>query len=406
MKPAITRRRFLQTSAVGCLGGWTATSLDPRLAFGAEAQRAGGDVLVLVFLRGGLDGLSVLVPVGDGGDYYDRRGAIAVPASRVMPVDARFGLHPALSSLRDAIAAGQLAFIPASGSPDPSRSHFDQQTVIERGTLVGGTATGWLSRHLLSRSGGGPLDALAVGYTMPAVLAGAPSALAMVNLSQLRAQALVSGDLASGGTTLVRLAGDGPLGAAAASTAAAVRALASLRPSSEDSSRRYPRDEFAQRLRDVAAIVRADVGLDAAVLDLGGWDLHAAMGSVDAGPMHDRLSLLGDSLGAFYADVSGARRPVTTIVISEFGRRVTTNGSGGTDHGRGGLVMVLGEGVLGGVHGQWPGLTADVLDNGDVPVATDFRDILAEVLVRRLANPSLDAVFPGYSPNLLGLTRA
>lgn len=401
----MTRRRFLQASAVSCAGGIAVGSLDPRLAFAAGSPSI-GDVLVVVILRGGLDGLSALVPVAEGGRYYDRRGAIAVPASRVVPVDDRFGLHPAMASLRDALAAGELALVPAAGSPDPSRSHFDQQAVIERGTPALGPGTGWLARHLVSRAGGGLLDAVALDSTMPAVLAGAPSALAMVSLSQLRAEALASGDLASGGATLVRLAGDGPIGAAAVATARAVTALQSLQPSSKDPSSRYPQDEFAQRLRDVAAIIRADVGLDAAVLDVGGWDLHAAMGSPDAGPMRERLSVLGESLGAFHAEVSGTTRAVTTIVISEFGRRVAANGSGGTDHGRGGLIMALGNGIVGGVHGSWPGLAADVLDNGDVPVATDFRDVLAEIVERRLANPSLDTVFPGHSPNFLGITRA
>ena len=403
----LTRRRFLQGTAAACAGGTVLAALQPQLAFAADAGSA-GDTLVLIVLRGGMDGLSALVPVGDGGSYYDRRPSVAVPAAAVVPLNGQFGMHPAMQPLLAAFQQGNLAFVPAAGSPDPSRSHFNQQDMLERGTDSGAIASGWVARHLNSSSNTGALRGVALGTNSPTSLSGADSSMALANLATLVQAAANTGDLASGGAVLSRLSGGDQIGSAADATVSAVRALQGIEISAAATRNgaTYPNSLFAGQLRDVARIAQSGIGLDAAVLSLGGWDLHAGMGSVDQGPMRDRLAMLAGALAAFQADTTGLSRPVTTVVASEFGRRVAQNGSGGTDHGRGGLVLAMGDGIQGGVYGSWPGLSADVLDRGDVPVTTDFRDVVAEIVQQRLGNPALDVVFPGFAPSFLGLTRA
>lgn len=398
--PIVSRRHFLQ----GALACGSVLSLAPRIAL-ASSDTPSGDTLVLVVLRGGLDGLSALVPVADGADYHDRRRGVAVPEGRALPVDGRFGLHPALAPLHDLYLDGIVALVPATGSLDPSRSHFDQQRILERGTreLVSG-APGWLSRHLATRQAR-PLQAVAGGAQLPEVLHGAPSAIAIPSLDQVIGRMRRAGDLTSGGTLLRAVSGEGPLGAAAATSAAAATALFAVPPGT-GAATDYPADHGATALHDVARLLTAGVSIDAAVVDLGGWDLHGRMGDVDQGPMQARLAVLGRALTAFHEETSTLARPVTLVVVSEFGRTVAVNGSGGTDHGRGGLLIALGRHIRGGVHGSWPGLADDVLDDGDVPVTTDFRDPLAEIVSVRLANPDISTVFPGLEPSPLGLAAS
>lgn len=396
--PEVSRRRFVQ----GALACGTALGLAPRLAF-AESDSPTGDTLVLVVLRGGLDGLSALPPLGEEGAYHDPRRGIDVPEKRALPVDGRFGLHPALAPLHELYQDGVVAFVPAVGSSQPSRSHFDQQAMLERGKVGSPHETpGWLGRHLASRAAG-PLQAVAGSPQLPMVLHGARSATAIPSLDQLSQQLEGVGDLDRGGEHLRRLCGNGPIGAAAATSTAAAIALAGL-PAGGDLVGDYPRGQVAG-LRDIARLLHGGVAVDAAVIDVGGWDLHAGMGDVNSGNMQTALTDLGRGLAAFHADVAGLARPVTTVVVSEFGRTVAMNGTGGTDHGRGGLAMAIGEGIDGGVFGPWPGLSPDALDDGALPVATDFRDVLAEIVSVRLGNPDLATVFPGHDPVPVGITR-
>ena len=398
----VSRRRFIQGAAA--LGA--ATAFAPRIAL-ATADEPVGDTLVLVVLRGGLDGLSALVPCGEGAAYYDARGATAVPEGATLPIDARFGLHPALAPVHELYADGLVALVPATGSPDPSRSHFDQQRMLERGVGAAGASVpsipGWLSRHLASRASR-PLQATSSGARLPEVLYGAPSAVAIPSLDGLVRRVQGTGDLETGGAVLRALSGDGPLGAAASTSAATATALLSI-PIATDPADAYPDDPAARSLHDVARLLVAGVGIDAAVVDVGGWDLHAGMGDVAGGPMKERLATLAAALAAFHDETSSLVRPVTVVAVSEFGRTLVANGSGGTDHGRGGLLLALGRGIQGGVHGTWPGLSADALDGGDLQVANDFRDPLGELVRVRLGNPDLAAVFPDHDALPVGVAR-
>jgi uncharacterized protein (DUF1501 family) len=264
-----------------------------------------------------------------------------------------------------------------------------------------------VTRHLEGTAGSG-LRGVAMSFRLPTTLRGAPSTIAMNDIVSTQRNAAGTGDLATGGALLRRMAGTGPVGDLADATIAAVRELATVDvahlPTRNGAA--YANDPFSAQLRDVSRLLQSGIGLDAAVVDLTGWDMHAAMGSAGDGLMHDRLSMLGQALAAFDADTAGLPRPVTTVLMSEFGRRVTQNDAGGTDHGHGGVMMVLGDGVNGGVYGSWPGLADGALEDGDVPVTTDFRSVLGEVVARRLGNPDLATVFPGTSPQFLGLTKS
>jgi uncharacterized protein (DUF1501 family) len=399
----ISRRRFLQgAAAVGA-----STAFAPQIALAATEDPV-GDTLVLVLLRGGMDGLTALVPCGEGAAYYDARRHVAVAEGATLPIDERFGLHPALAPLHELFVDGQLAFVPALGSPHASRSHFDQQRMLEHGTaaLHSGAmgASGWLARHLASRPSH-PLQAIAGLARLPEVLEGTPSAVAIRSLSWLTDRLQRTGDLATGGSVLRALSGDAPLGTAADASAATATTLLSVSMPA-DAYDGYPDEHGARSLHDVARLLAAGVSIDAAVVDFGGWDLHAGMGDARQGPMRTRLAALAASLARFHEETASLSRPVTVVAVSEFGRTLLPNASGGTDHGRGGLLLALGRGVNGGVHGTWPGLTSDVLDGGDLAVANDYRDPLAEVVRVRLGNPDLATVFPDHDPQVLGIVRS
>jgi uncharacterized protein (DUF1501 family) len=227
----------------------------------------------------------------------------------------------------------------------------------------------------------------------------------MDSLRATIAAAQQTGDLATGGALLRRLGGDGPIGSATANTIDAMTALSRLSDARDARSSTYPTSRLGLQLLDVSTLLAAGVGVDAAVIEVGGWDMHTAMGTARAGALHDQLAMLASALAAFDADTAGLSRPVTTVVLSEFGRRVEENDGGGTDHGRGGLVMAVGDGISGGVHGDWPGLAPGVLDNGDVPVVTDYRDVLAELVQTRLGAVDLGTVFPDLAPRFVGVAR-
>lgn len=404
----LSRRRFLQGTAAACLAGAALPSLHPQLAFGAPGDPSRGDVLVLILLRGGMDGLSAIVPAGERG-YYDARKTTAVPAAATVPLDGRFGLHPALAPLADVFKAGDLAVVPACGSFDPSRSHFDQQDVLERGVgRQDPNRTGWLGRHLATR--GAPASAaiqsLAIGTRVPLSLHSAPAPVVIPDIERFAIDRLAAGAAPAMQATLLRLAGDGSLAEGASAAVQTLDLLARTQPGSiaPANGAKYEQQWWSTQLRQVGQLIRAGVGLEAAVLDFGGWDTHTSMGTHTDGQMRELLTRLGMALHSFYVDMLDVRDQITTVVISEFGRRVAQNGGGGTDHGHGGVAMVMGGGIRGGVYGAWPGLGASVLDRGDVPVATDFRAVLAEVVQQRLRNPALGTVFPGYTPAFLGLT--
>lgn len=402
--PTLTRRGFLGTAAA--CGG--ALALSPRLAFAAPGD--GQHTLVVVSLRGGMDGLSAVVPVEAG--YFDRRPTIAVPESELLELDGRFGLHPVLAPLHDRWRAGTMAVVQGAGTPTGSRSHFEETDLIEHGVGRLGTAqtTGWLGRHLSSRPGGSTtgLPGAAMASTLPTSLGGFPSAAAIANVAAFAVNGVAAGDR----DRVHRALGDLALGGSdlvadqAAATLATIALLRDTNPAAIEPSNgaTYPEHHWARQLRQVAQLVRADVGLEVATVDFGGWDTHGDMGAWDGGIMRTRLGDMGAAIAAFLTDLDDLAGRVTVVVVSEFGRRVAENDSRGLDHGRGGLQLLFGDRIAGGTHGVWAGLDDGVLDRGDVPTLTDYRETLAEITSNVLANPRLDIVFPGFSPSPLGVT--
>lgn len=399
-----SRRRLLV--GAGAAGLALGTGLGGvRVSFAAQPS---GGTLVVVFLRGGMDGLSALVPAGDP-HLAAARPDIAVPQSAALPLDRTWGLHPALSSLHELWRHGRFTAVPAVSTPDISRSHFQAQDYLERGGSATGASSGWLNRALEAAGPGTPLQALTVGKSTARSLVGAR---ATTSLRALDALTLRIGDDARRERAVRALealhAGvDHPLAADAAAaleSLGAARLAAALAP---EPGADYPDDDPGPQLRDVARLVKADVGLRVACVDVGGWDTHVGQGGVDGGTMADRLGALDRALGAFVADLGPAGDAVTVVVMTEFGRRVAQNANRGTDHGHGAAVLLVGGGLAGGrVHGAWHGLAPDVLDDGDVPGWNDYRDLLAELVTTRLGVPAgaLGDVFPGHRPQPLGVT--
>jgi uncharacterized protein (DUF1501 family) len=411
----LTRRRFLAVAG-GTAGALAATAyIRPSFLLGepAGASPATGNTLVQVFLRGGADGLSLVPPLGDG-TYQSLRPGIAVPDASALPLDGRFGLHPAATNLKALYDQGRLALIPAAGSPNPTRSHFEAQDLIEKGT-PGTTATpdGWFGRWMSQTANPSEetLRGLGVGYGLQAALRGS-AAVATPDISSL---ALDGMDTVTwtGGSGEMTGALAGMYAAVAdpllkAQGAAAITVVNQLAPIAADSD--MPADwpqHFGSGLWPIARLLAAGIPVEAAAADLGGWDTHDAMGSPTNvnGGMYQLVAELDAALGSFFSYLGPLGDTVTVVVMAEFGRRIAVNGSGGLDHGRGQAMMVVGGGVSGGVKGAWPGLTDT--DSGDVRVVNDYRAVLSEVLSTRMRTTDLGTVFPGFdtSPaSWLGVT--
>jgi uncharacterized protein (DUF1501 family) len=354
--------------------------------------RPGESTLVVVFLRGGADGLTLVPPVQD--DHYHRfRPRLAVEAADAMPLSGPFGLHPDLRALEAAWKEGDLAVVQGVGGESDTRSHFEAQDLMEHGGVAAG---GWLARFLRARGSlNKPLSAVALGSAVPELLSGAPSVAAFENADEF-SLGLPLDDPFTRELRALYAAEAGPLRGAAADTFEALGKIATIAEQKDDTKASYERDDFAQGLRQIARLIKADVGLDAATIDLGGWDTHFTQGTL-IGPLMRRLA---QGLAAFRQDL-GARMKVTTvIVLTEFGRRLAENSSFGTDHGRASSMFVLGGGVKGGrMLGQWSALTPELLEGpGDVPVWNNYRDVLAPALVRHGVPASrLAEVFPDFA---------
>jgi uncharacterized protein (DUF1501 family) len=415
----VSRRGFLAGSlnaAAGLLFGNKIAALPtwmPRLHLADPHAGPRGDTLVCVFLRGGADGLNIVVPHGDE-QYYARRPTIGIPRpddnrtdSRAVDLDGFFGLHPALDPLAEIYQAGDLALVHATGSPDETRSHFEAMDLMERGAAVN-DYTGWLARHLATLDTGSDsvLRAIGVGDMLPASLTGAVSATALESIADYHLQGRDErvGEMQAILQTLYQQ-DDSMLTAVADQTMAAIATLEKIDITNyQPTGRAYPEQAFGQSMQMVAQLIKADIGVEVACVDLGGWDTHVAQGSTE-GILARNLTDLGQGLAAFYEDLGALTGQVTVVVMSEFGRRAQENGGLGTDHGHGGMMMVLGGGINGGqVLADWPGLHDEQLVGpGDLAITTDYRDVLANLIRHRLNNPRLGDVFPGYTVNELGL---
>ena len=388
-----TRRWFLRTSglAVGVLG------TSPAWLVCGEARAATRRrVLVVVFQRGAADALNIVAPFFEP-QYYRLRPGIAVPlpgaSNGVLDLDGRFALNPSLRALAPMWAAGRLAVVHATGSPDTSRSHAEAQDFMESGTAGSTLEEGWLTRAMRRASGNrSPLRALATGTDVPRTLRGGRGAVALDDLSLFEAGSPQAAAILE---RLYGRSGDARLEAMGQSTFEALRAIEALRrePYTPAGGAQYQGD-FGRRLQMVARLVKADVGVEVAFADIDGWDHHAS----ESQQLAAVLPELGQSLAAFATDLGDRMSDVVVVTMSEFGRTAAENGTGGTDHGHGSVMMVMGGPVRGGrVYGTWPGLEPEQLFEGrDLAVTTDFRDVLAELVRDHLGQPT-DGVFPGHA---------
>lgn len=383
----------------------------PRLVFEPQAgpQR---DVLVTIFLRGAMDGIHTVPPYADPA-YRKHRPTLALAEpgkpNGIRDLDGFFGVHPDMAPLAELFQGKRLAVVHASGSPDQTLSHFEAMQTMERGVSDGNsTASGWLSRHLASVNSGSssPIRAIAMGDVLPKSLQGSVTATAVRSLKEFRLGIPNEWDRFRGllGTFY---AGDAdPAAAAGRETLELLGSLEKLDPDTYqvEGGAKYPDTDLGRSLKQVAQLIKADVGLEVAALDLGGWDAHAAQVVL----MQGLMGQLAQSMHAFHADLGDRMQRVTLVAMSEFGRRVHENSSLGTDHGRATAMYLLGGGIRGGkVYGKWPGLEDGQLDrDGNLRVTTDYRDILGEIVDRRLGNPNLGQVFPEWQSHYLDLTTA
>lgn len=424
----LSRRGFLMgcSAAIAALAGSRITNL----AFAApQASGTGSEVMVVVFLRGGWDALNVVPVIGgpDRGLYEAARPAIKIPASgagAALNLNGQFGLHPSMASLYEMYQQKKLAIVHAAGLTSDTRSHFDAQQFIELGTPgAKSSSTGWITRHLQSSPfsvNSAVFPALSTGGGQAMSLAGYSGAVAMNNPGDFNLDGW-SNYVANQRTALRTFyAGSGFLDAAARETLDTIDLIESTAPGdyTPANGAQYPNSSFSDNLQSIAQLIKMNLGLHVATIDLGGWDTHERQGNSPTD--NDQLggylgqSLLkpmSDALKAFIQDLDGScpnwAQRTTVVVMSEFGRRVAQNDNDGTDHGHGSAMLVLGGGIKGGqVYGPWPGLASDQLyDHADLAVTTDYRQVLAEILQNNLGNPNVGTVFPGFTPSApLGFT--
>jgi uncharacterized protein (DUF1501 family) len=400
MEPT-SRRIFLKSGAMAMLSLGFAPSFLGRAAAATSARRK---LVIAIFQRGAVDGLNMIVPHGES-DYYRLRPTIAIPqpgggsAGSAIDLDGFFGLHPSMASLKPLWDNHSLAIVHACGSPDNTRSHFDAQDYMESATPgVKSTRDGWLNRYLqVSAEDHNPLRGVALARTMPRSLEGTAPALAIGSVDEFTVR---------GSATALQdryvSSPDHLLSAAGSDAFAAMRTLrqAAGVPYRPASGVEYPSTPFGKALEEIARLAKADVGLEIAFTELGNWDHHVNEGSVN-GQIATRLDEFSRGLAALAADLGDRLADTVIVTMSEFGRAVAENGSGGTDHGHGNAMMIIGGNVRGGIHGRWPGLS-DVhrFEGRDLAVTTDFRDVFSEIVVGHLGAPrdSLGRVFPGFAP--------
>jgi uncharacterized protein (DUF1501 family) len=400
----MNRRTFVKAGACALVGLGTV----PRfLVRAASAAPAGRKVLVAVFQRGAVDGLSMVPPHGDRAYVGGRRSIAIQPpargaAERAIDLDGFFGFHPAMAPLLPFWQSNALAVVQACGSPDSTRSHFDAQDYMESGTPgVKSTEHGWLARAASAMPPRtSPFRSVAIGSRVPRTLRGS-DAVAMSSIASFDLRQAAPGGARRGFESLYADGTPDALRGTARETFDAVRRLrasdaARLAPRHGAT---YPRGRFGESMRQIAQLVRADVGLEIAFADVEGWDTHVAQGA-ERGQLATRLADFAGALAAFAQDLGDRMADVCVLTMSEFGRTVAENGNGGTDHGHATAMLALGGGVRGGrVYGRWPGLAREQLYEGrDLAVTTDFRTLFSEVATRHLGIATSAPIFPGFTP--------
>lgn len=407
----VSRRVFMKNGGLALLSLGFAPAFLARTVEAASARRR---ILITIFQRGAVDGLNMVVPFAER-DYYAARPSIAIQRpgapDGALDLDGFFGLHPRLAPLKPLWDAKQLAIVHAAGSPDGTRSHFDAQDYMETATPgVKSTPDGWLNRYLHARehADATPFRAVALGGQLPRALHGAAPALAIGQIGQFGIRAGQATDMVQASfESEYGAAADKVLGATAGQAFDAVRMLKAADPMKyrPDNGAEYPRSGYGDALRQIAQLIKADVGLEVAFAEAGGWDTHANQGSA-AGELARRLDDFGRGIAALVRDLGDRMSDVVILTMSEFGRAVAENGNRGTDHGHGNAMMIIGgQQVRGGrVYGRWPGLAREQrYDGRDLAVTTDFRSVFAEVVRGHLGVTDTRRIFPGFTdPRALG----
>lgn len=401
---SITRRVFVRNSALAVVGTTAIPSFLSRAALGALTPGTRQKRLVLIFQRGAADGLNIVVPHGEP-QYYAMRPSINIPQKSVIDLDGFFGLHPSLASFEPLWRDRHLAIVHAAGSPDPTRSHFDAQDYMESGTPgVKSTEDGWLNRSLHGipqPKPSSPFRALAMGVEMPRILSGPEPAVALNNINDFTVggRSARPSPVASAFEAMYDHSTDSILHSAGEETFDAVKMLKSADPQryKPAAGAQYPKGRFGDSLRQLAQLIKANLGVQVAFADIGGWDHHVNEGSTE-GQIANVLREFSESLAAFWIDLGDLGEDTVVVTMSEFGRTARENGNRGTDHGHANVMFVLGGPVKGGrVYGPWPGLDQSQLYEGrDLAVRTDFRQVLGEAVDRHMGNRQLSTVFPGF----------
>jgi uncharacterized protein (DUF1501 family) len=353
-----------------------------------------------------VDGLNVVAPFGEK-RYYDLRPTIAVPPpsrgneDAAIDLNGFFGLHPNLSALKPLWDRRMLAIVEAAGSPDPTRSHFDAQDYMESGTPgMKSTQTGWLNRALLHEAHPSPLRAVSLTPDLPVTLRGPNEAVAVESIRNFRINDPGAARLFE---NLYESAPDSMLNAIGRETFEAVKLMQTIekRPYEPANGALYPAGKLGQNLRQIARLIKADVGLEVAFTDIGGWDTHVQeMGPrASVGQLPNLLRQFGNALAAFSQDMGDRMEDIVVVTMSEFGRTVKENGNRGTDHGHANIMFVLGGQVRGGrIYGHWPGLEPEQLYQGrDLAVTTDFRTVLSELVRDHMGEVGIASVFPNFA---------
>jgi uncharacterized protein (DUF1501 family) len=429
----LTRRAFVRSGSMALLALGFPPAFLQRALLAQTPDAARKKTLICIFQRGAVDGLNMVVPFGEKA-YYQRRRATAIPAplrdgTGALDLDGFFGLHPSLRPLHELYGRRELAIVHAVGSPHPTRSHFDAQDFMETATPgVKSTRDGWLNRVLSNTECGDctgrtlqdgrahaadhavgqvgmatsfhpALRGVAMGSAMPRALRGSAPALAIDDLARFG----IGGRDASARSSFERIYGDdsGDMVTGAADEALeAIRILREVNPQQYRAAPgiQYPRTNFGRSLLQIAQLIKSGVGVEIAFADLGGWDTHQAQGAVQ-GQLANRFTELARGIRALYDDLGDRMDDVVIMTMSEFGRTVAENGTGGTDHGHANCMMIMGGPVAGGrILGDWPGLEREQLYDGrDLALTTDFRDVFAEVVSGHLRTEQLDKVFPGHA---------
>jgi uncharacterized protein (DUF1501 family) len=423
------RRVFVKSGALALVTMGLNPSFLRRTAFAADLKRAAkGKTLICLFQRGAADALNMIVPHGDP-MYYRLRPNIGIPRPAVLGLERRaapaveldefFGLHPSLAPLKPLWDRKMLAAVHAVGSPSATRSHFDAQDYMETGTPDDkGTPDGWLNRYLATKgtcaecltspeAKPSPFRAVALAQQTPRILEGPSPTVAMSGLEEFTVRA--TGSQAERLEALYRTGSADLVHSSGSEMFEAVKMLRAANPQRylPRNGAEYPRSEFGRRLMQIAQLIKADVGVEVAFADVGGWDTHVNQGG-SVGQLANRLDDFAKSVAALVTDLGDRMGDVVILTMSEFGRMAKENGNGGTDHGHGGALFVIGGDVHGQkVYGKWPGLAPEQLYEGrDLALTSDFRAVFSEVAGKHLGATQLEKVFPGFSgarENWLGL---